>query len=493
MYALMGLAQSSKVHYNLPGATRRVGVKVGVKFSPVDQADWARWGATMGKMTVKELEALTLDDVGRKLFDGEGLYGRVRSQKTGIVVTFEYRFKQQGKTRTAPCGKWPAETLRDIRKARDAKQALVDSGADPIEQRRAERLSKKVEEARSVEHQQAELARIAAEAAARRTLADGIDQWERLELSRRKDGGRESMRAIQKDILPGLGNVALADLKKSMLMDVLDGVVERGARVMANHLFGDLRQFFNFAMAREWIDKSPLAGLSKEKIGGRQTERDRYLSEAEIIELKQRLPAANLLRSTELAVWIILATCCRVGELSQAQWQDVDLEKGEWFIPAGNSKNAKDHTVYLSGFAAEQFQALHALSGDSGWCLPAKDGQDHVCLKSITKQIKDRMRDEPLSNRTQATGALLLAGGAWTPHDLRRTGATTMGELGVMGEVIERCLNHVEQNKLKRVYQRHELKAEQRDAWRRLGDRLALLVAFEGQGKVIVGRFARTA
>ena len=35
-----------------------------------------------------------------------------------------------------------------------------------------------------------------------------------------------------------------------------------------------------------------------------------------------------------------------------------------------------------------------------------------------------------------------------------------MVELEVRGEVIEGCLNHVEQNKLKRIYQRHELKAE---------------------------------
>ena len=79
-----------------------------------------------------------------------------------------------------------------------------------------------------------------------------------------------------------------------------------------------------------------------------------------------------------------------------------------------------------------------------------------------------------MRHRTKATGALLLFGGAWTPHDLRRTGATMMGELYVMGEVIERCLNHVERNKLKRMYQRHELKAEQREAWRLLGERIAL-------------------
>jgi integrase len=418
------------------------------------------------------------------------LYGRVRAQKAGIVVTFEYRFKQQGKTRAAACGKWPNESLKDIRKLRDAKQALVDAGTDPVEQVRAEKLRRQVADAQAVEHHQAELSRIAAEAVARRSFKEAMRQWERAELSRRKDGGKESMRAIEKDILPALGDMALVDVKRSMLVEVLDGVVERGARVMANHLFGDLRQFFNFALAREWVDVHPLAGLNKEKIGGRQKERDRYLSEEEIIELKRRLPAANLLHTTELSIWIMLSTCCRVGELSQARWAELDLENGVWSIPAGNSKNAKDHTIYLSDFAKEQFEALKTVTGDSNWCLPARDDLGHVCLKSITKQIKDRVRDEPLSNRTKATGSLLLSGGAWTPHDLRRTGATMMGELGVMGEVIERCLNHVEQNKLKRIYQRHELKAEQRDAWRRLGNRIALLLATEGHENAVSAYFS---
>jgi integrase len=444
----------------------------------------------MGKLTVKELENLTEADVGRKVFDGEGLYGRVRMQRTGVVVTFEYRFKQQGKTRTATCGKWPAESLRDIRKARDTKKALVETGADPVEQGREEKLRKKVEDFRAIERHHAELARIAAEKAARRTFSDAIEQWERLELSRRKDKGSGAMRALRKDVLPLLGDVALVDVKRSMLLGVLDVVVERGARVMANHLFGDLRQFYNFAVAREWVEAHPLAGLSKEKIGGRQKERDRYLSEQEIIELKQRLPAANMLRTTELAVWIMLATCCRVGELSQARWDDVDLDEGEWRIPAGNSKNAKDHTVYLSGFAQDQFRDLRALTEDTGWCLPSRDGKGHTGLKAISKQVKDRMRDQPLSNRTKATAALLLSGGPWTPHDLRRTGATMMGELGVMGEVIERCLNHVEPNKLKRIYQRHELKAEQREAWKRLGDRLGLLVSADEHQNVVVGQFS---
>ncbi|VFM97877.1 MAG: hypothetical protein BECKG1743D_GA0114223_101748 [Candidatus Kentron sp. G] len=68
-----------------------------------------------------------------------------------------------------------------------------------------------------------------------------------------------------------------------------------------------------------------------------------------------------------------------------------------------------------------------------------------------------------------------------------------MEKLGVMGEVIERCLNHVERNSLKRIYQRHELKAERREAWRLLGEWITLLLTAGDRKNVVVGRFAKTA
>ena len=81
-----------------------------------------------------------------------------------------------------------------------------------------------------------------------------------------------------------------------------------------------------------------------------------------------------------------------------------------------------------------------------------------------------------MKNRAKATGVLILPGGEWTPHDLRRTGATMMGSLGVRPDIIEKCLNHVEQNKLIRVYQRQEMVPEQREAWHKLGERLEVLI-----------------
>jgi hypothetical protein len=41
--------------------------------------------------------------------------------------------------------------------------------------------------------------------------------------------------------------------------------------------------------------------------------------------------------------------------------------------------------------------------------------------------------------------------------------------------VIEKCLNHSQENKLKRVYQHQKLEAEQAQAWKLLGDKLSIL------------------
>ena len=124
------------------------------------------------------------------------------------------------------------------------------------------------------------------------------------------------------------------------------------------------------------------------------------------------------------------------------------------------------------------FKIAEELSGDSGWCFPNRDGTAAVCSKSFTRQIADRQLEKgrtPQSKRSPYSDALKLKGGKWTPHDLRRTGATLMTMLGVLPEVAERCLNHTEQNRIKRIYQRHTYIHEMQEAWRKLGERLELL------------------
>lgn len=186
----------------------------------------------------------------------------------------------------------------------------------------------------------------------------------------------------------------------------------------------------------------------------------------------------------------MLSTLCRVGEISRARWDDIDLDKGEWKIPVENAKNGEPLVIYLSDFARGQFESLKMITGETNWCLPNSEGNDHICLKSISKQIKDRQTESPQKNRTKNSQSLILSGGQWTPHDLRRTGSTIMGEIGINSDVIERCMNHVEGNKLKRVYQKYEYKSEKRDAWQKIGDRIDLVL--RGTNAIIaIGRFRK--
>ena len=165
-----------------------------------------------------------------------------------------------------------------------------------------------------------------------------------------------------------------------------------------------------------------------------------------------------------------------------ARWEHVDFERRNLTLP--ETKNGKRHEIWLSDFALLQLKSLHENTGLTPWLFPATqtkkdqpDFADHVCVKTVTKQVGDRQRpgDVPMSGRSKDVDALVLPGGKWTPHDLRRTAATTMAELGALPDVVEKCLNHTEVGKVKRIYQRAQYEGPMREAWKLLGSRLTLL------------------
>lgn len=400
------------------------------------------------------------------LSDGSGLYLRVRP--TGAKDwLFIYTF--DGKRRKLGMGSFDSVPLATARteadKARECLAKQIDPQLDLL-QRVAEQTAKR-EGMKSQKLKQ--------------TVSVLFENWERRELTRRKDKGAEVRRSFEKDVLPTLGNVHAEDVTRAMVVSVLDKVVERGAPIVARNLLGDLRQMFGYAIEREIVEHDPTSRLKRDSFG-KKIERERTLTEAEIKSLPAKLKTARIAKSSTASIWIMLSTCCRVGEISRANKSDVDLDSAIWRIPAENSKNSKEHLIYLSPFAVSKFKELEDLSDDSPWVLPARweseKSPGHVCLKSLAKQIGDRQRGEkkPMKCRSLHTNELTLPGGKWTPHDLRRTGATMMGKLGVRPDVIEKCLNHVEQNKLVRIYQRQKLEAEQAEAWRVLGEHLEHLL-----------------
>ena len=460
----------------------------------------------MAKLTQRTLQAIRPDQAGTTVRDEGGLLGRVRVKAAGgVTVSFYYRYRFNRKSKDQSCGTWPADSLATIRAARDVARSKVAAGIDPGADKKVARH----------EQQQAVAAKLVEIEVARvgeLTVKDMFDTWIK-DGVRRKDGNAQLMRLFGAYMIPAIGAIGVKVLTEHEIRDALRCQVDRGVNRTAVILYSSLVQMFAWAQKRQpWrklmIDGNPMDLIEIEKIVSpdydMHNQSDRVLSPSEITELRDLLQLGEdeftnaadkrrarrpLAKPTQRAIWIMLSTLCRVGELSMARWDNVDLAGAEWFIPKENVKDSvADMRIYLSPFALAQFQLLHAVTGHSTWCFPSANEESHIDTKSITKQIGDRQSmfkksnggpRKPMKNR-RCDDTLVLAGGKtgdWTPHDLRRTGATMMQALGVPLDTIDRCQNHVlSGSKVRRHYMHHDYAAEKREAWSTLGARIEQLL-----------------
>lgn len=424
-------------------------------------------------LKTKTLEALKASDLGRRLADGGSMFGMVRVTKAGeIGVDFQWRYKTGGKVRQLRVGTWPKSSLKALRDARDDLATEVRKGFDPIERKAADKLKREADQAEAIQTQASRLALIAQQQA-RQTIKELFSTWQAQALGKRKDGGKEALRAFERDVFPVIGDMAVEDVSRANIQTIVSRMMKRDIVRMTKRVLSDMRLMFGFAVDLGLIPSDPTARIKKSDIG-KDTERDRVLSEAELIDLIEKLPASGMVKPSQVALLLQLATLTRIGEVLGAEWRHVDFERRAWTLPI--TKNGKPHTIWLSDYAMRQLEALKEVTGLTPWLFPNRALDGPINVKTVTRQTKDRQRGgEPLENTTRPPEGLTLSGGYWYPHDLRRTGATFMAELGVMPEVIERCLNHTEPNKLKRIYQRATYETQTRQAWQLWGERLDLL------------------
>jgi integrase len=425
------------------------------------------------KLTDTGLKRLRLTEGKALALDGGGLRAIVTETRRGRVARFTYRFRLGDARAEMRLGSWPDKSLAELRALRDQARDLVRQGVDP-------RVAAREAQARARQEKATQDARL--------TVKELFEKWDRLHLKRAyKDQGAEPRRYFEKDVLPLLGDVPADELNRAHVARVVDAALERGAPRVASLLLSYLRQMSRWGIARGYLEIDPTAALRKASIPTNRP-RERVLSDDELRELAKRLPNAGLPLWGVPAIWILLATAARVGELLQARWSEVDLDRGEWHIPAENSKNARDHLVHLSPFARSRLRELLALQ-ESDWLISGRGVivAEHevvhrrpVDKKALAHLLRDRQRlpeiegrSEPVNKRTlKFADALVLPGGLWTAHDLRRSAATLMQRLGVLPAVIEKCLNHTESRRLVAVYQRAEYMPERRDAFERLGKHL---------------------
>lgn len=363
----------------------------------------------------------------------------------------------------------------------------------------------------------------ALQAERRRTVRQVFQRWRETELqpttradgkrAGRKDGGTYVQQQFERHVFPTVGDRPIGEIRKADVLALIDAQKTGGKLRTAAVILSDLRQMMAFALDRELIETDPLASIKKSRIVGASVERDRVLSEDEIKALASAISSARLSKRSALATQLLLATGARVGELMGAVWRDglsdeageqqkelkrlqataendgvkvgvVDMTARTWHMP--DTKNQRSHSIHLSEFALKQFEALSALREKAEgtdaltpWIFPARDNEHPVCVKSFGKQLSDRQRkpDQRMKGRSKATESLLLPGGKWTAHDLRRTAGTLMASLGIGGDVIDECLNHMIESRVRRIYIRDRREREQAVAFDALGRKLASLMS----------------
>ena len=427
---------------------------------------------------------------------------------------------------------FPDASLDEAMRRAAALRARVADGIDPVlaaEQARvAKAEAQEAERQRSAEEQR--LRQVEAQAAElaqsrRITVRQAFDRWRATDLqpalradgtrSGRKDGGQFVFEQFTRHVFPIIGDMSLENARKSDFLAVIDAQKAKGQLRTASMLLGDLKQLLAFALDRELIPTDPLASVKKARIVGTPVERDRVLSEDEIGKMVKAVANARMHPRNATAIWLTLATGVRVGELMGAVWASdlpdtghayqarldalhaiteaedvklgvIDLDARTWYMP--DTKNERDHLIHLSDFALMQLEILRqhrevlttSTCGElSPWLFPATDNSRPVCVKSFGKQLADRQRKpgERMSRRTKATTALAMPGGKWTAHDLRRTAGTLMSKLGISGDVIDECLNHKIESRVRRIYVQDRREADQVRAFDALGLRLAELTS----------------
>ena len=254
--------------------------------------------------TVMQLNALTANDHGRRISMGLNMRGDVKVTQDGSIrVYVGYRFKVNGKIREVRLGVFPVDTLSELRAKRKEIQDLLDKGVDPIEYAKSakeQKVAQNLETLAEIELRKqvaiAERERIKQDAVtqqARISVRRFFDTWQALELRRRKDGGAEPLRMFNKDVFPLIGELALEDVKRAHIQEIVDNVTMRGLVRMNKAVLSTLRQMFNFAVDREIIEVDPTARIKKASLG-KDNERDRVLSTHEIMDLMLKMPVSVL-------------------------------------------------------------------------------------------------------------------------------------------------------------------------------------------------------
>jgi len=290
------------------------------------------------------------------------------------------------------------------------------------------------------------------------------------EYAKRK--GREDLARIwlKKPELEKWHGKDLAEIARADIHLLLDRVaVERGKAAVIE-MRKHLSKLFHWAIDRELIQSNPITRLDRDEV---YVERERVLS---LDELQRVWDAAGDMGYPFGPMYRMLILTgqrrAEIGEMERGWRKEVKLDKDDEeavpavIVPPSKHKSRRGHTFYLSPPAVAVLDSLPDLGGK--FLFSSTGGKTPVSGYSKGKARLDRILKERAEKEAAERGEEAQPMEPWTVHDIRRSVATRMAEMGIPGEHIEHVLGH-SMEKLRRTYNKHTYAAEVREAMLRWG------------------------
>ena len=248
-----------------------------------------------------------------------------------------------------------------------------------------------------------------------------------------------------------LSNRPIGEIKRAEIAAQLQTMAKEHGRAAAARARSVLSALLTWAMKEGLCEANPVIGTNDPGQGLQS--RDRVLSDAELAAVWRAVRDDDFGKIVKL----LILTGARRAEISALRWSEV--ASNTITISAQRSKNGKAHTLTLPPLAMEILRSVPR----RGDCVFGKNGKGFARWSFWAEKLRARL------------------GGSvrpWRLHDLRRSAATGMAEIGVQPHIIEAILNHVSGHKggVAGIYNRAAYAEPMRAALERWADHIAAII-----------------
>jgi integrase len=412
-------------------------------------------GLTRGAqlLTHRTIETLRLAEAPYRVPDQRCKGLAVRVAPSGVKTwDLAYRIRGTGKMRRLSLGRTTDVGLEQARERANELTSAARGGRDLIDEEG---------EARDA-------------AASRITVGSLIDLYLRRRVSGRLRTAKSIESRLRRTLAPILQRYA-ADICRRDIREILDNIVDQGKGREAEKRRQVCTAMFRWALSQDIVAADPTAGLEAYDRG---TPRDRVLTVQEIETLWRWLESDALSPEAADILKLELLTGARCGEISGLRAEEINRNKWVWTLPASRSKNGRQRVTPILGVAHEILE--QRLSG-------VEKGPVFLLDKGVV------VTSAHIGHYLLTRGSLLPIA-KFTSHDLRRTFATMLAEMGVALDLVAAIVGHESGGKNTRTLVRHYVHTDMLErkahALRTWNERLKAIVTGEELSKVV--RLPRT-